>query len=303
MDWKESIKAAQQAQKKAQATSGEQSNKQPEAQAPTHNKDKTGAQDQSISDVRLSTFKQSNDRLSKNKSQLPNLAVQARIFEPVTPGRRKFFKEWHPVSVVGREDVSVWQFGHQLNQLDLTGWLLLIKFADSSLVSSFTRYQFLKAMKKQGSCKDYQWLRTFIDRIGVTQFVISVGEGENKERFRGSLAPQDYEKGENVFAVQLSKPLAAMFGFDGWSFIDLDQRLALGQRQWAQSFHAYLSTHTCPSNGLWWRKRDLWQEWGAGYKDLNTFLKKFRSRVLKPLKQLDFLKQVHEKPTAIGLWW
>jgi hypothetical protein len=256
-----------------------------------------------IADVRLQNFKESNSKLAKNKSQLPNLAVQARIFEPVTPGRRKFFKEWHQVSVVGRDDVSVWQFGHQLNQLDFTGWLLLIKFADTNLVSSFTRYEFLKAMKKQGSSKDYKWLRAFVDRIGVTQFVIAVGEGEGKERFRGSLAPQDYEKGENLFVVQLSKPLSAMFGFDGWSFINLDQRLALGQRQWAQAFHAWCSTNTCSTSGFWWKKEDLWRQWGPEYKNLGSFMKDFRRRVLKPLYHIDFIKKAEEKNTAIGLWW
>lgn len=289
--------------RKAQATGGDAAKQQPEAQGHEQKNDKAGAQDQSMADLRMQNFKESNGKLARDKSQLPNLAVQARIFEPVTPGRRKFFKEWHPVSVVGREDVSVWQFGHQLNQLDLTGWLLLIKFADSSLVSSFTKYQFLKAMKKQGSSKDYKWLRAFIDRIGVTQFVISVGAGEEKERFRGSLAPQDYEKGENKFAVQLSRPLAAMFGFDGWSFINIDQRLALGQQQWAQAFHAWCSTNTCPANGFWWRKQDLWQEWGPEYKDLENFMRLFKRRVLKPLYGIEFIKKIQEKSTAIGLWW
>jgi hypothetical protein len=71
-----------------------------------------------------------------------------------------------------------------------------------------------------------------------------------------------------------------MFGFDGWSFVNLDQRLALGQNQWAQAFHAWCSTNICPNNGFWWKKEDLWREWGAEYQDASMFFRDFRRMIV-----------------------
>jgi hypothetical protein len=305
LDWKARLERARQAQKNAQADSGNDSGatQQPEkAQAQHTENNMAGSRDQSIADLRLDSFRKNNQRLAKGKSQLPNVAVQSRIFPPTRKGRRPVFN-WVEVPV-SRDDIEIYQRGEQLNQLDLTGWIVLIKFAEEDLVARFSRYEFLKAMRRHDSSRDYRWLRAFLDRIGFTQFAIYFHHNNEKwERYSGALAPQDYEDSQGRHVVQLSKPLSALFGFDGWSYINLDQRLALGQNQWAQAFHAYLSTHTCPENGLWCRKQDLKQEWGPEYQDASMFLRDFRRRVLKPLHDIDFIKKVEEKKTAIGLWW
>jgi hypothetical protein len=290
--------------RKAQATGSSEQSKQPEAKGQQEqDNNKTGPQDQSIADVRIENFKKNNGKLAKNKSQLPNLAVQARIFPPTKKGRRPLF-DWRFIPSK-RDDVEIWQRGEQLNQLDLTGWLMLIRFAKGpDLVAEFTRYEFLRAMRRQDSSRDYRWLRSFLDRIGFTQFAIYLHQEDKKwERYSGALAPQDYERSDGLHAVQLSKPLYALFGFDGWSFIDVNQRLALGQKQWAQAFHAWCSANKCPVNGFWWKKEELQKEWGLEYHHTSMFLKDFRRRVLKPLYDIDFIKKVEEKKTVIGLWW
>jgi len=288
---------------KAQESDGSGQSKQPESQGQQHTKNNTaGSGVQSIADLRLDSFKESNQKLAKGKSQLPNLAVQSHIFPPTRKGRRPVFN-WAEVPV-NRNDVEIWQRGEQLNQLDLTGWIVLIKFAGEDLVARFTRYEFLKAMRRHDSSRDYRWLRSFLDRIGFTQFAIYFYHDNQKwERYSGALAPQDYQDSQGRHVVQLSKPLSALFGFDGWSFIDLEQRLKLGQRQWAQAFHAYLSTHTCPNDGLWWNKHELWRQWGAEYQSMENFMRLFRKRVIKPLHDIQFLQNVIEKKSAIGFWW
>lgn len=305
---KEIVDRACKANKKAQAETGTQPpSKQPEkAQAPqAQNNNSAGPKDQSMADVRMENFKKTNGKLAKNKSQLPNLAVQAKIFPPTKKGRRPLF-DWQLIPSK-RDEVEIWQRGEQLNQLDLTGWLMLIRFATGpELIAEFTRYEFLKAMRKHDSSRDYKWLRGLLSRLGFSQFNIYLYEMENEKkwiRYEGALAPQNYEASKGKFAVQLSKPLYAFFGFGGWSFINMEQRLALGQNQWAQAFHAFLSTNICPRDGFWWTKDDLWKEWGDGYQNQVVFLKKFRSRVLKSLYGIDFIKKVKEKQTAIGIWW
>lgn len=299
MDLKARIERAKQAHDEARTESGYETTNE---QTIDPTQQQVGPTEWSEADVRLDNFRQSNGRLSRNKSQLPNLAVQSRIFPPTKKGRRQVF-DWRHVPAY-RNDVEIWQRGEQLNQLDLTGWLVMIRFAGPDLVATFSRYEFLKAMKRQDSSRDYRWLRSFLDRIGFSQFAIYLHHEDKRwERYSGSLAPQDYERSDGLHAVQLSKPLYALFGFDGWSFINLDQRLALGQKQWAQAFHAYLSTHTCPPKGLWWTKDQLWQEWGPEYQTISMFMRDFRRRVLKPLHDIQFIKKVTEKESAMGLWW
>lgn len=299
MDLKARIERVKKAHDQAQAETGHNQKKDVAAELANS---QAGPKDQSMADVRLDNFRQSNGRLARNKSQLPNLAVQSQIFPPTKKGRRQVF-DWKQVSTC-REDVEIWQRGEQLNQLDLTGWLVMIRFAGPDLVAKFSRYEFLRAMRRQDGSRDYRWLRAFLDRIGFTQFAIYLHhEDEKWERYSGSLAPQNYENSDGLHAVQLSKPLYALFGFDGWSFINLDQRLALGQKQWAQAFHAYLSANKCPLKGLWWTKEQLWQEWGAEYQNFENFWRQFKRRVLKPLSEIEFIKKINEKRTAIGIWW
>ena len=296
----EELRKKEKKEKEAQASSNAEQ-KQPEAQAQCDSSNIiAGPQTQSSADLRLEAFKQANSKLARNKSQIPNLAVQARIFKPVTPGRRKFFKDWQEISVIGRDDITVEHKFHQLDQADLTAWLMLIKFADSCFVSSFTYYEFIKAMGKKHNSDSYNWLLGpkdkkgrrkggFLGRIRETQFSITLIGEENRITFSGSLAPYTAtqedkdakeDKDKNKFAVQLSKPLAAMFGLDHWSYINIEQRLELGNKQWAQAFHAWASTHTCPADGFWWKKEELLKEWGPEYKDASMFIRDFRRRVL-----------------------
>lgn len=306
-DWKELIERCRQKQQEirkeeAQATGQSQDRTKPEAQAQNTQNYTVGPQDQSIADLRMQDFIKYNQKLSQNKSQIPNLAVQTQIFPPTKKGRRPVFN-WQKIAT-NRKDIEIWQRGEQLNQLDLTSWIIIIKFADENLIARFTRYEFLRMMRKYDSSRDYDWLRGLLSRLGFTQFnIYFYDESEKWVRYEGSLAPVNFENSDGKIAVQLSKPLYALFNFDGWSFLNIDQRLALGQNQWAQAFHAYLSIHICPKNGLWWKKNELWKQWGQNYKNYQEFLKDFRRRVLKPLYNLEFITKVQEKKFAIGVWW
>ena len=85
-------------------------------------------------------------------------------------------KEWQSIQSYNT-NIEILQRGEQLNQLDLTGWLMLIKFANhKDMIAAFTRYEFLKAMKKSDSSRDYKWLRSFLNRISFTQFSIKMYE-------------------------------------------------------------------------------------------------------------------------------
>lgn len=273
---------------------------------------------------RCDDFLKANSRLSRYKTQIPNLAGQSEIFKPVTKGRRKYFKNYHKIQILGRDDLQIEMQGYQLDQHDLTGWLAMIKLTGSDFVSRFTQYEFLNLLKKDTGGKGYRWLTGeynkekteqlktgFLDRISGTKFKVSlIHQNKTWMRYTGSLALEGVEEGSegnpSRFAYNLSKPLATLFGFDGWSYTDLEQRIALGQKQNAQAFHAFLSTHTCPSKGLWWKKEDLMKSWGAEDNTgvlIHEFMKEFRRTVIKPLVQIKFITRVDEKASAVGFWW
>jgi len=250
-----------------------------------------------VTEKRLTLFNNAVTRLSGSKSIFPNLIAHAKIFVPTKRGRRKFFRDWQDIKVIGHDNLRIQQRYEQLNQLDLTGWLILIKFLDKKdYTCRFTKYEFLKRMHKQGTQKDYKWLRAFLDRIGGTQFCITVrAEDGEDERFRGSLAPWDAQKGDK-FVVQLNEMLYGFFSVDDWSYIDLEQRFLL-RNEWAQAFHAYLSTHRSPTFST---RQKLHEFWGENYHSATMFWKDFKRRVLKPLHEIGFITKVHwDKKTDI----
>ena len=261
-------------------------------------------------DLRMKNFKEMQGRLARNKSIVPNLIAQSRIFKPSFRGKRLFYQDWTLLDTLNIDNKKIeieMQF-YQLNQFDLTIYLGLIKFADpKDLIARFSGREFLNYIKRPTTGKYYKILDNVIDRLGGTRIGIHVqGEFEGKQkkyRYRDSLAPRDWaEENNNLHAVQLSSALMAFFGIENWSLINMEQRIAL-KHEWAQAFHAYLSTHTCPQNGLWWKKEILWQTWGREYQDQKNFLKLFKRRVLKPLYEIGFLTKIDEKKSAIGLWW
>lgn len=245
--------------------------------------------------------------LAKNKARIPNIVTQTKIFEVTKQERRPFYESWTDV-LVNFDNIYVQKRFEQLNQHDLTGWLMLLKFSGEDMIARFTAYEFLKALGKSDSETNYIWLAKFLDRIGSSQIAIikKSNTPKDRERFRGSLAPVSYERGAGggrLHAVQLYKPMAVFLGIDGWSYLDIEQRLSLGSSQWAQSFHAYLATQSCPKTGYWWKKGDLFTWWGTSYSEYQTFIKEFRRRVLKPLVEIGVITKVAEKKTAMGLWW
>ena len=76
-------------------------------------------------DLRMKNFKEMLPKLSRNKGIIPNFITQTKIFTPTQKGRRKFFKEWQSIQSYNTS-IEILQRGEQLNQLDLTGWLMLI---------------------------------------------------------------------------------------------------------------------------------------------------------------------------------
>lgn len=246
-------------------------------------------------------------KLYEQQSVMPNLAAKSMLFKPTAKGRRPHFPEWEAVPVVNLPEIEMHFRYTQLDQNDLTGWLVLIQFAKhrDDLVAAFNGKEFLRRMRRQGNSRDYAWLNSFVDRINGTQLRIGVtGKAEGKDRkyiYQEALAPRFMaETTQNLYALELSKVLWAFFGVDSWSFVDLNARLALGQNQMAMAFQAFLMANQSPYWATWEAMHALW---GAGYAEERLFRRKFQMRVLKPLLEQGIVKNVIEKSSSIGVYW
>lgn len=256
---------------------------------------------------RMARFEQLH--LVEGKTVMPNLAAKTGLFAPVKPGRRKFIREYEPVHVWGLPGVEVAYKHEQLNQLDLNVFLLLVSFARrrGESYAAFTRREALKSLNMNDSGFSYKVFDKYIDRLGSTRVQISVAASINNKQdkryvFREALAPRDYhEAKDGLYVVELSKALQGFFAVDDWSIVSLPTRLELGQNQWALAVHAFITANRPPA---WFTWDQIHLLWGQGYSDLSMLRRDFRRRVLKPLKDIGFLKKVDEtKATAIGLWW
>jgi len=262
---------------------------------------------------RMERFKQLH--LFEQKIVMPNLVAKTGLFAPVKPGRRAKTWEYKSVPVWGLPGVEVSYKYEQLNQLDLNVYLLLVSYAcrRHENFAAFTRSEALKALRMNDSGFSYKVFDKFIDRLGSTrvQIVVDGISEQGKEKpyvLRDALAPRDYqETREGLYVVELSKSLRGFFEVDDWSLFTFNQRLELGQNQWALIVHAFISVNRPPAWFTWEQIRQLW---GQGYADLSMLRRNFRRRVLKPLFDVGFLKRVQEKaPTeknpggSIGLWW
>lgn len=262
---------------------------------------------------RMERFQQLH--LVEHKTIMPNLAAKSGLFAPVQKGRRKFVRDFEPVSVWGLPGVEVAYQGEQLNQLDLNVYLLLVSFARrrGEDYAAFTKREALKALRMNDSGFSYKVLDSFINRLGATRVQIAVNgldESGKERRYqrRSALAPSDSQEiHKGLYVVEISKAMEAFFAVDDWTLISLPQRIELGQNQWALAVHAFLVANKPPAWFTWDQIHFLW---GQGYESLSMLRRDFRRRVLKPLHDVGFLRKVEEKPGngknpsgSIGMWW
>ncbi|GAB7078770.1 hypothetical protein [Megalodesulfovibrio paquesii] len=246
-------------------------------------------------------------KLYQQQSVMPNLAAKSLLFRPTAKGRRPHFPDWQPVPVLNIQNMEMSFRNYQLDQNDLTGWLVLLQFAKNreDLIAAFSGKEFLRRMRKQGSSRDYAWLNSFIDRISGTQVRIAVsGETENgsrKFRYQGALAPQAMiEETRELYALELSKVLWSFFGIDSWSYVNMEARLALGQNQLAMAFQAFLMANQSP---FWTTWETLFAMWGGNYQEMRKFKHAFQDRVFNELLKVGAIEKIIPKGKSLGIFW
>lgn len=174
---------------------------------------------------------------------LPNAILRSALFGAIRRGKRPFLQREKIASVDG---VTVMQTGPRLDQADLDVWERCLHLARTGGLGAwvqFSTYAFLKSIDRSAGGKDVEWLKGAFARLSST--VVEVKDGQRA--YFGPLIKQGArDDGTGHYAVEINPAILSLFGADGWSAIELDQRRALKNQPLAQWLHGFYSSHAAP---------------------------------------------------------
>lgn len=184
----------------------------------------------------------------------PVQILRGSLFSPIARGRRKVLTR-HPVANFDGGELVY--SGVQLDQADLDVMLLLTRLLSDSTSTGnvskikdengrheysrikFSRYSFLKQLKRSTDSKTYRWFEDSLRRL--------TGELEVNIKHKGKIAgsiigKRAIDEQTGMMMVDINHDYVKLFGDLGFSFLKLSERLELnsGFSKW---LHAFVSTH------------------------------------------------------------
>jgi hypothetical protein len=206
-------------------------------------------------DAQRNLFSETNDRtsLSCNEVKLPpwpeavrgvpNAVLRSALFGAIKRGKRAFQQRVKKASVDG---VRVIHTGPQLDQADLDVWEQCLHLARTNRLGDgikFTGYSFLKAIGRGTGKSQHEWLKAALSRLMTS--LVELEDG--KKAYAGQLIHHWYRDEETGHHFMVLNPkIVDMFGVDGWTQIEFEQRQALRKQPLAQWLHSFYSTHIVP---------------------------------------------------------
>lgn len=174
---------------------------------------------------------------------VPNVALRSALFGAIKRGPRRYMDRELVTSLDGYE---VRYTGPRLDQADLDVWEQCLHLARQGGVGCrihFTAHSFLKSIHRSTGGKDVEWLKSAFSRLASA--VIEAKHG--KYAYFGPMIQhggRDDETGE--YCIEMNPAIVALYGPDGWSQIDWQQRQQLKRQPLAQWLHGFYSTHAQP---------------------------------------------------------
>jgi len=285
---------------------------EPEIVAPLEKGGNTngGALPTTAMQMAMAQLEHARSNLFDQRSVILNVFAKTQIFEISKSKERRKNEKITLLCVIG--DVKIYHEGEMLNQDDLTGVLMLIKLAGKNLIAKLDRKEFLLSLNKKWDPKNRAWLEGFIH--AVTKSTFQIDECDPKDHKKvitrrwGPLALAGVEtnihKNNSTVELLLFDPLIKFLGIDkGWSYIDMNKRFELTSHI-ALAFQAFTSINKCPKSGYWWTKEEFMKTWGSeDSKNITSFFKNLKSRVLKQLLECRVIRDFEIRDTSIGVWW
>jgi hypothetical protein len=174
---------------------------------------------------------------------VPNVALRSALFGAIKRGPRRLLTRELVTSLDGYE---IRYTGARLDQADLDVWEQCLHLAREGGVGCrlfFTAHGFLKSIHRSTGGKDMEWLKCAFARLASA--VVEVKHG--KYAYFGPMIQQgarDDETGQ--YGIEINPAIVALYGTDGWSQIDWEQRQQLKKQPLAQWLHGFYSTHAEP---------------------------------------------------------
>jgi len=174
---------------------------------------------------------------------VPNSVLRSALFGIVRRGRRAYLERKEVAAVDG---VKIIFSGPQLDQADLDVWEQCLHIARSNNLGNkiyFTANGFLKGINRATGKSQHEWLKGAFARLSTSAVEIADG----KKAYFGAMiygGARDKETGQ--YFIEINPKIMTLYGHDGWTGIEFEQRLALKSQPLAQWLHGFYSTHTKP---------------------------------------------------------
>jgi hypothetical protein len=179
----------------------------------------------------------------EEKRGTPNSFLRSALFAAVQSKDRVYMKE----SVLfSQQGISIKYTGEQLNQEDLDVWEAVSHLARQHPLGnecSFTAYSILKALDLPVGGHQHERLHSAIIRLTACAVEI---RHEGRVYFGSLIESGVKDEVTSHYTISINKKLNRLFGDNGWTAIDWQQRLLLRRKPLAQALHAYFSSHERP---------------------------------------------------------
>ncbi len=174
---------------------------------------------------------------------VPNSVLRCALFGAVKRGKRAYQDGVKKASLDG---ITVIHTGPQLDQADLDVWEQCLHLARTGGLGTRIQFgvgYFLKAIGRSTGGKDIEWIKGAFRRLSSS--VVEIADG--KKAYFGPMlhrGVRDDETGHYV--IEINPDIVKLYGTDGWSSVEFEQRKALKKQPLAQWVHGFYSTHARP---------------------------------------------------------
>ncbi len=174
---------------------------------------------------------------------VPNSVLRSALFGVVRRGPRSFQQRVQKASVEG---IRIIHTGPQLDQADLDVWEQALQLARTGGLGcriQFTASQFLKSIGRGNGKSQHEWLKGAFARLAAS--VVEIKDG-HRAYFGAILSHGGRDDQTGRYVIEMNPKIIELYGLDGWSSVEFDQRMALKKRPLAQWLHGYYSSHAKP---------------------------------------------------------
>lgn len=206
---------------------------------------------------------------------VPNAVLRGALF--TVSKERAVLKELTPIAAV--DGIEIRAKNDRLNQVDLDLWEMLLHLQRLHPLGNrveFTAHAMLKVLGRTTGGKDHQWLDNALARLIGS--VVEIKWTRERKAFAGALVSSFFRDDDTGrYVVKFNQEMATLYG-QGHTYIDWEQRQALGQNNLAKWLHGFYTTHAAPFG---YKVETLQKLCGSTVERLGDFRKLLRAALAK----------------------